>query len=124
MYLLELGPSEQNLAKQAMRAGQPIPDRIANAPELINGLELYINAFFDLDSERSHATAPTPIPWRAIAEYAAVFDFDEEQRDDLFFFIKRLDSEHLKRLAEKMKPKGGSNGANPSRFSRTLRKVR
>lgn len=101
-YLLELGPIEQNIAKQAMRSGQPIPDRIANAPELEVGLQLYIQAFFDLDSERSHGMAPTPIPWTSIAQYARAFEFDEEQTEDLFFHVRRLDAEHLKRISAKM----------------------
>lgn len=104
-YLLELGPIEQNIAKQAMRAGQSIPDRIANAPELEMGLQLYLQAFFDLDSERSHAMAPTAIPWTSIAAYARAFEFDEEQTEDLFFQIRRMDAEHLKRISSKSKAK-------------------
>lgn len=102
MYLLDMAPIEQNIAKQAMRAGQPLPVRIANAPELLDGLQLYIQAFFDLDCERSHAWAPTAIPWRSMAEYAKAFELDEEQTEDLFYFVKRMDSEHLKRLQAKM----------------------
>ena len=104
-YLLELGPIEQNIAKQAMRAGQPTPDRIANAPVLEMGLQLYLQAFFDLDSERSHAMAPTPIPWTSIAAYARAFEFDEEQTEDLFFHVRRMDAEHLKRISAKIDSK-------------------
>jgi len=86
-----------------MRAGQPLPDRIANAPELETGLQLFLQAFFDLDSERSHASGLTPIPWTSIAAYARAFEFDEEQTEDLYFFVRRLDSEHLKRLEAKQK---------------------
>lgn len=100
---MELGPIEQNIAKQAMRSGQPIPERIANAPELQLGLQLYIQAFFDLDSERSHNMGLCPIPWASIINYAKVFEFDEEQTEDLIFHIKRLDREHLKRLSKKVK---------------------
>lgn len=103
MYLFELGPHEQAIAKQAMRAGQPLPDRIANAPELETGLQLFLQAFFDLDSERSHASGLTPIPWTSISAYAMAFEFDEEQTEDLYFFVRRLDSEHLKRLEAKQK---------------------
>lgn len=88
-----------------MRSGQPIPDRIANAPELRIGLQLYLDAYFDLDSERSHSMAPTSIPWTSIATYAKAFEFDEEQTEDLFYFIRRMDKEHLKRLEKKMKAK-------------------
>lgn len=102
-YLLELGPIEQNIAKQAMRAGQPMPDRIANAPELKTGLQLYMQAFFDLDCERSHALAPTAIPWSSVQDYARAFEFDEEQTEDLHYFVRRMDTEHLKKLSAKIK---------------------
>lgn len=105
--MLDMGPVEQAIAKQAMRAGNELPDRIANAPELINGLQLYLQAFFDLDSERSHAMAPTPIPWRAMAEYANVFKFDEEQTEDLFYFLRAMDSKHLAKINAKMKADNG-----------------
>ena len=107
-YLLEIGPIEQSVAKQAMRAGQPMPERIANAPELQQGLQLYLQAFFDLDCERSHATAPTAIPWTCVQDYAKAFEFDEEQTEDLHFFIRRMDSEHLKRIATNMKNKAAT----------------
>ncbi len=98
-----MAPVEQSIAKQAMRQGQPMPDRIANAPELVIGSELFLTAFFDLDSERSHATAPTAIPWSSILEYAIVYDFDEEQTEDLLFLIKKMDAAHLKRLQDRIK---------------------
>ena len=103
MYLLDLGPTEQTIAKQAMRAGQPLPDRIANAPELKIGLSLYMQAFFDLDSDRTHTLAPTAIPWSSIKDYALAWQFDEEQTEDLFYLIRKMDNEHLKRLSAKMK---------------------
>lgn len=96
-----MGPIEQNIIKQAMRFGQPIPDRILNAPELQNGLYLYLQAFFELDSERSHAFGARPIPWSSIKDYAAAFNFDECQTDDLFYFIRQMDNEHLKKLQKK-----------------------
>lgn len=88
---------------QAMRSGQPLPDRIANAPELQLGLNLYMLAFFDLDSERTHSMGPSPIPWTSIVQYAAAFDFSEEQTEDLLYHIKKMDFWHLKRIAEQQK---------------------
>jgi len=104
-YLLEQSPHEQTIAKQALRAGQPLPDSIANAPVLNMGLQLYIQAFFDLDSERNHGAAPTAIPWSSMAAYADAYDFDAEQREDLFTYVKAMDASHLKRISEKMKVK-------------------
>ncbi|WQZ00291.1 tail chaperonin [Escherichia phage Shy] len=78
-----------------------MPDRIANAPELELGLQLYLQAFFDLDSERSHSLGLTPISWSSIIGYARAFEFDEEQTESLLFHIRRMDTEHLKRLESK-----------------------
>lgn len=83
--------------------GQPLPDRIANAPELITGLQLYLQAFFDLDSERSHAMGVTRIPTSRIREYSTYYEFDDEQAEDLLYLIKKMDTDHCDRLAEKAK---------------------
>lgn len=98
-----MGPSEQKLARQYYQMGLPLPDRIANAPRLIQGLQLYLQAFFDLDSERSHAMGISMIPWSSIVNYAKAYDFEEEQTQDLIYFIRQMDSEHTKRLAAKIK---------------------
>lgn len=82
--------------------GQPLPDRIANAPELITGLELYLQAFFDLDCERSHGMGLTRIPWSSIKDYAIAFDFDSRQTEDLFYYIRALDFANLIYLEERM----------------------
>ena len=86
--------------------GAPIPERIENAPVLMQGLELYLRAFFDLDSERGIGFSILPIPWFSIIRYAEVYGFDEEQREDLVFFIRRMDSAHIERLNKKLNPKG------------------
>ena len=99
--MLEQGPHEVMIAQQSVRMGQPLPARIANAPELMLGLQVYLQAFFDLDSERSHANGYTLIPWSSIYSYAQTLDFDDEQTEDLIYLIRRLDSEHVKRLAAK-----------------------
>ncbi|QDP56587.1 MAG: hypothetical protein GOVbin2380_22 [Prokaryotic dsDNA virus sp.] len=101
MHVLELGAIEQNIAKQAMRAGEQMPERIANAPELKPGLQLYLQAFFDLDAERTHALSLTPIPWTSIKAYAEFYALDLEQTEDLLFLIRRMDNAHLQRLAKK-----------------------
>lgn len=102
--MLDMGQHERMIAQQAFRSGEQLPERIANAPELNLGLNLYLQAFFDLDSERSHALGLTPISWSSIASYAQAHSFDEEQTEMLFVTIRRMDTEHLKRL-EKKQPK-------------------
>jgi hypothetical protein len=98
-----MGNIEQNLVKQAIRMGQPIPDRIKDAPDVNLGLNLYLTAFFDLDAERSHGFGYSRIPWTRMREYAEYNEFDEEQFEDLVFFIRKLDSANEERLASKKK---------------------
>lgn len=88
-----------------MRSGQPLPDRIANAPELVFGLQLYLTAFFDLDAERESSMSIGRIPWSAIDRYARAYDFDESQYEDLHYFVKQMDSKHIERIKAK-EPKG------------------
>lgn len=100
------GSSEKTVLNQARLAGQPIPDFIKNKPELESGLDLYLRAYFDLDAERTHYFGPSAIPTTAIITYAKAFRFDEEELEDLVYFIRQMDSENLKRVAKLQKAKG------------------
>lgn len=93
------------MVKQAVRSGQPIPDRIQNAPILRFGLNLYLQAFFDLDSERSQGFGLGRIPWLAIKQYAMYYELDIEQTDCLIHFIRAMDAAHLKRVEANSKTK-------------------
>lgn len=99
--MIELGPVEQNIAKQAYRSGEPVPERILNAPRLAPGLEMYMTAFIELDTERHHGTGPMPIPWSSIMEYADRYNFTQEEADELHFFVRKMDDAHVERLHTK-----------------------
>lgn len=101
-----------------------MPESFTNAPELRPGLQLYIEAFFELDSERTHNETLNPIPSSKIREYAVYYELDEEQTEDLLFLIRRMDSEHLKRLGKRLKEKQkhGPNTKKPSRPPRQSRR--
>jgi len=109
---------ERSLVQQAMRAGEPIPDRIVNAPELHLGCELYLQAFYDLDSERTHAMGLTAISWSSMMQYAIMNDLDEEQTESLIYHVRRMDQDHLKRLAKKNKSTQTTTTAKPKRGRR------
>lgn len=97
-----MGHLERNIAKQAYREGRELPDRVKNAPELKPGLELYLTAFFDLDTERHHGNGICAIPISSIAGYARIFEFDSEQTEDLFFYIREMDDAHIKRMKQRL----------------------
>lgn len=106
MYILTYGQSEETILRQAKLARQPIPDFIKNKPELDSGLDLYLQAYFDLDGERTHAFGPTPIPTTSIIAYAQAFKFGDEELDDLVFYVRAMDTENLKRVKKLQKNKG------------------
>jgi len=81
--------------------GMPLPDRIAKAPDLHIGLELYYAAFWELDTCRPIGWGMGPIPWAAVKDYAQTFDLDEEQQESLFFLVRKMDNEYLKYMSKK-----------------------
>lgn len=88
-----------------MRDRLPLPNRIQNAPVLWLGLEFFYSAFLDLNTCRPSGWNLGPIPWSAIADYANAMDVIGEQRDDLFFFVRSLDSAYLEYHEVKAKHK-------------------
>lgn len=100
-----MGGIEKSIALQAIRSGNPIPDRIANAPELEQGLDLYLFAFFDLDTTRPvSGMGMAPISWLAIKQYADLLNLDAEQSDTLFYVVREMDGAYLSKNKPKPKP--------------------
>ena len=60
------------------------------------GLELYWDAFQELNTCRAGGMGLSPIPWLAMIEYARTYDLDEDQTDDLVFFIREMDNAFMK----------------------------
>lgn len=71
-----------------------MPARIANKPELFYGNALFLNAWFDLDTERDR-TKYQRITRSMCFEYADDYDLDEEQKEDLWYHIGTMDREFL-----------------------------
>src|SRR3546814_5197743 len=46
-------------------------------------------------SHRQLGLEEGPIPHLAVMEYADRYDFEEDQRDDLLFFVKKLDARYF-----------------------------
>jgi len=106
-YIFELAPIEKNIAMQSIRLGNKLPDRILNAPELTQGLEFYLQAFLELDSERFEQLRP--IPFAAMQNYSNWYDLEEEQSEDLFHIIRKVDNAELKKRSEKIEAQRNAN---------------
>ncbi|AJD82850.1 tail chaperonin [Achromobacter phage 83-24] len=93
-----------------MQQGRPLPARIANAPELKPGLELYWLAFQRLSSGRPVGMAPGAISWMQIEEYCDRVHVYGEERDIMHHHIQKMDAEYLKAIkAKAAKNRGKSN---------------
>lgn len=90
--------------------GEEVPDPIKNAPELRQDLFMYLEAFYELDSERSDGL----IPWTSIIRYGEYHEFDDEQMDNLLCYVRKLDQVITTHRNEKLKltAKGGPKTLN------------
>lgn len=100
---MEQGPVERKIIEQCLRERLPFPKAIQNAPELWLGLELFFGAFLDLDGDRPSGWTIRPIPWTSISDYAQAYNIVDEQREDLFHYIRAMDRAYIKRLEKKAK---------------------
>jgi len=112
IYDLEQGKTEEVILRQCVRERLPIPDAIANAPEMGHGLDFYLAAYVELSSCRVQDGL---IPWTAIANYCIAHDLDSEMCDEIMFIVRRVDTEIQSYRFEKEKAKAKSDGKNRTR---------
>lgn len=102
-----MGEEEEWVARDAEMQGHPIPDRIANKPTLLPGLEIYHKAFHRLSTCRSMGFGMGPVPWTAIEAYSTAMGFDDRHRHDLHYHMRAMDStflNHSNKRKDKEKP--------------------
>jgi len=95
------------LIDECLRLGERLPDSILNAPTLEKHLSFYLDAFWELSSERQIGFGEGVIPITAILNYASHYDFNSEEEHDLVFLIRKQDEAYLKyrKLQEERKKK-------------------
>lgn len=90
-----------------MRSNQPLPDPIANAPEIPLGLGYFYKAFQELSSERMEG----PIPGSAIRAWCRDEELEGETKDDVMYHVRNLDNALLEfRRKKAEKERGGKTG--------------
>lgn len=100
---MEQGHLEEQIIKQAVKSGLPIPNRIENAPSIAPGLELYYLGFLRLNSSRQMGFSIGPISWLTIEQYCDANDLDDFQREAMHHHIVAMDTAYLKIQAKKAK---------------------
>jgi hypothetical protein len=110
---LEQGPTEKTIVEQCIRNRMPLPQSIANAPELYEGLELFYVAFMELTTCRALGMAEGPIPWTAVQSYCNELGLVGEQREDMFFHIREMDTCYLEFRAKKTQQQSLAQSKGP-----------
>lgn len=99
---------------EAVRRGHlpRLPDRVQNAPQLREGLELYWTAYVELTTCRPAAFGGCPpLPWTAMATWAQFHSLDYDQFEDLIYFSREMDAEYEKWWNRQQPNGGGKLGA-------------
>lgn len=81
--------------EQCLREGSPFPDKIANAPDLLQGLELYYLAFMELSDSRQMGMGLGPISWTTVHDYCEAYGLTEDQTEEMHHHIKEMDAVYL-----------------------------
>lgn len=119
-----MGRIEQNIARQAKRNRQNIPDEILNAPRLKPGLDLFLSAFYALEKDRG---AHGYIPWSILRAYADAADMAADQFADLQYFCDQICEALIaksKEIAPAAAPAKGSENGVTVRPSKSNAKAR
>jgi len=96
-YRLQFGPIEKREVRQSLQTRHVLPDAIRNAPELNKGLQIFLQAFFDLDTERPVSLEIGRIPYFKVKKYGKSLGY---KKQDLRYFIdviNRLDLAYVKK---------------------------
>ena len=84
-----------------------MPSRIANAPTIPEFMEFYLDAFYELTTDRQIGFGEGPIPHRSISDYCSKLLLDDDEERDFVYFIRLMDNSYLKyrNKQSKKKPK-------------------
>lgn len=70
MYGLTFGPQEDKIVAAAEETGVELPQTVDEKPEVRPDLELYWEAYMDLNGTRASGFGLGPIPWTSIDAFA------------------------------------------------------
>ena len=97
---MEQGAREAKIVAQAKKMNMPLPESIANKPEIQEGLGFYWEAFSELTSDRALGMAEGPIRWTAINAYAYRHGLWGDDFDRLVTIIRCMDSVYLDKRSQ------------------------
>jgi hypothetical protein len=100
--MLNGGSVPDSVKKQMLKFTGKLPEKFRDRT-LRQDLLFFLNAFFDLETERPISFSVGYIPWSKIIEYSIFYKLDSRQRDRFIFLIREMDNEYVKYQREKEK---------------------
>lgn len=96
LYQLETADGKLDaIFRQMVRFGDDIPERFKNYPDLEPSLSLYLEAFFELSTNRHFGMGVGPIPFNSILEYGKYYEFTDVEMSDLIYFVREMDNAYV-----------------------------
>lgn len=99
----------------------PLPDAIANKPDITAGLDVYWQAFTDLNTSRELGMAEGPIPWTAMDQWATRHRIVGEDFDRLVIILRGMDATYLKHRSKASNKTLGKSTKKPSPIRQSIR---
>ena len=91
-----------------------IPPALLDEPDLLQGLTLYYDAFWELFNDRQLGMSVGPIPYSSIVTYCKEWDMDGEMSQIMLRLVRKMDGAFLewqeKQSKKDKKIKGSSSG--------------
>lgn len=94
--------------QQALRLNAPLPDKMANIPDLNLGLDFYLEVYLDLCSDKDIGFGEGPIPWSSMDNWAKRYNIVGYEFERMVSVLRYADNEILKgkqKTAERKKGK-------------------
>lgn len=92
---------ERSIIESCIKRRIPLPEKIANAPRILKGLEGFYIAFWELSTDRQSGMGAGPIPWTAINLYCQREGVTGEDYDYLLDMVRAMDRVFLDYQKEK-----------------------
>ena len=99
----------------------PLPDSIANKPGITAGLDIYWQAFTDLNTSRELGMAEGPIPWTAVDQWATRHHIVGEEFDRLVLVLRGIDAAYLKHRSKSSNKTIGKRSKKPFTGKQSIR---
>ena len=99
---------EAIIMQQALRLNAPLPDKIANTPDLELGLDFYLEIYLDLCSDKDVGFGEGPIPWSSMNEYAYRYDITGDDFERMVAIVRSADAEIVKHRQKDAKRKANT----------------